>query len=121
MDQCEQETSFRGESKRAELMKDYVKDLYQKLSEEHGASEAFHFDYFELRDGKLYYKDNSKPLMNRVVELRLVGEIKKIFGKEGLCTLGFDIPRGKVTAQEAVMLNEVEEKLPSTSDAAFCI
>ena len=27
---CEQETSFRGESQRAKLMKNYVKDLYKK-------------------------------------------------------------------------------------------
>ena len=30
---CEQETSFRGESHRTKLMKDYVRDLYKKLSE----------------------------------------------------------------------------------------
>ena len=29
----EQETSFGGESHRTKLMKDYVKDLYKKLSE----------------------------------------------------------------------------------------
>ena len=34
---CEQETSFRGrESQRAKLMKDHVKDLYKKLSENVG-------------------------------------------------------------------------------------
>ena len=33
---CEQETSFGGESKRTKLMKDYVKDLYKKLSENTG-------------------------------------------------------------------------------------
>ena len=31
-DRGEQETSFRGESQRTKLMKDYVKDLYKKLS-----------------------------------------------------------------------------------------
>ena len=35
-DQEEQETSFRGESQRTKLMKDYVKDLYKKLSENIG-------------------------------------------------------------------------------------
>ena len=39
-------------------------------------------------------------------------------GKNRLCNLGFDIPRGKVTAQQAVLLNRVEEELPSTSDVA---
>ena len=29
--------------------------------------------------------------------------------------MGFDIPRGKVTAREAVMLNKVKEELPSES------
>ena len=32
--ECEQETSFGGESQRTKLMKDYVKGLYQKLSEQ---------------------------------------------------------------------------------------
>ena len=31
-----QETSFREESKRTKLMKDYIKDLYKKLSEKIG-------------------------------------------------------------------------------------
>ena len=34
----------------------------------------------------------------------------------GLCNLGFDIPRGKVTARQAVMLNKAAEELPSESD-----
>ena len=32
-DRGEQETSFGGESQRTKLMKDYVKDLYKRLSE----------------------------------------------------------------------------------------
>ena len=39
-----------------------------------------------------------------------------ILGKGGLRNLGFDIPRGKVTAQQAVMLNKTAEELPSVSD-----
>ena len=39
-----------------------------------------------------------------------------ILGKGGLRNLGFDIPRGKVTAWQAVMLNKAEEELPSESD-----
>ena len=39
-----------------------------------------------------------------------------ILGKGGLCNLGFDTPRGKVTAQQAVMLNKAQEELPSASD-----
>ena len=37
-------------------------------------------------------------------------------GKGGLRNLGFDIPGGKVTAQQAVMLNKAAEELPSASD-----
>ena len=37
-------------------------------------------------------------------------------GKGGLRNLGFDIPRGKVTAWQAVMLNKAAEELPSVSD-----
>ena len=49
-------------------------------------------------------------------ELKLVKEIKKILGKNRLHNLGFDMPRLKLTAQQAVMLNGVEEELPSASD-----
>ena len=46
-DRGEQETSFGGESQRTKLMKDYVKDLYKKLSENIGETpELFHYDYF---------------------------------------------------------------------------
>ena len=38
-----------------------------------------------------------------------------ILGKGGLHNLGFDIPRGKVTAWQAVMLNKATEELPSES------
>ena len=40
-------------------------------------------------------------------------------GKEGLHELGFDRPKSsKLTAQQAAMLNRVEEELPSASDVA---
>ena len=39
-----------------------------------------------------------------------------ILGKNRLCRLGFNIPVGKVTAWQAVMLNKAAEELPSTSD-----
>ena len=32
--------------------------------------------------------------------------------------MGFDIPSGKVTARQAVMLNKAEEEMPSMSDIA---
>ena len=56
----EQETSFRGESQRTKLMKDYIKDLYKKISENIGETpEEFHYDYFKLEDGELYYRGSS--------------------------------------------------------------
>ena len=39
-----------------------------------------------------------------------------ILGKGGLRSLGFDIPRVKLTAQQGIMLNKVKEELPSESD-----
>ena len=48
-------------------------------------------------------------------KLRMVTQIAKILGKEGLRNLDFEILRcSKVTAQQAIMLNRVEEELPST-------
>ena len=49
-------------------------------------------------------------------KLKLVGMIADILGKNRLRNLGFDIPRGKLTARQAVMLNRVKEELPSESD-----
>ena len=113
----EQETSFRGrESQRTKLMKDYAKDLYKKLSENIGETpEKFHYDYFKLEDGELYYRGKRKPLTTKGV-LKSVGMLADILGKGGLRNLGFNIPRGKVTARQAVMLNKAAEKLPSESD-----
>ena len=115
-DQGEQETSFGGEPQRTKLMKDYVKDLYKKISENIGETpEEFHYDYFELENGELYYRGKRKPLTTKGV-LKSVGMLADILGKGGLRNLGFDIPRGKVTARQAVMLNKAAEELPSESD-----
>ena len=48
--------------------------------------------------------------------LKSVGMLADILGKGGLHSLGFNIPRGKLTAQQAVMLNKVKEELPSEFD-----
>ena len=111
---CEQETSFGGrESQRTKLMKDYVKDLYEKLSENIGETpELFNYDYFKLEGGELYYIDNRKPLMTE----KSVGMLADTLGKNGLHRLGFNIPVGKATAQQAVMLNKAAEELPSESE-----
>ena len=42
--------------------------------------------------------------------------IADILGKNRLRRLGFNISVGKVTAQQAVMLNKAAEELPSESD-----
>ena len=97
-------------------MKDYVKDLYKKISEDIGETlEEFHYDYFKLEDGELYYRGKRKPLTTKG-KLKSVGMLSDILGKGGFRNLGFDIPRGKVTAPQAVMLNKTAEELPSASD-----
>ena len=97
-------------------MKDYVKDLHKKISENIGETpEEFHYDYFKFENGELYYRGKRKPLMTKG-KLRPVGVLPDILGKGGLRNLGFDIPRGKLTAWQAVMLNEAAEELPTESD-----
>ena len=73
-------------------MKDYVKDLYKKLSENVGESpELFHYDYFKLEGRELYYISNRKPLTTKGV-LKSVGMLADILGKNRLRRLGFNIP-----------------------------
>ena len=97
-DRGEQETSFGGESQRTKLMKDYVRDLYKKISENISETpEEFHYDYFKLEGGELYYIGSRKPLTTKGM-LKLVGMLADILGKNRLCNLSFDIPRGEVTA-----------------------
>ena len=97
-------------------MKDYVRDLYKKISENIGETpELFHYDYFKLEDGELYYRGSRKPLTTDR-KLKSVRMIADILGKNRLHRLGFNIPVGKVTARQAVMLNKAAEELPSESD-----
>ena len=116
-DRGEQETSFGGrESHRTKLMKDYVRHLYKKLSENVGETpELFHYDYFKLEGGELYYIGSRKPLTTEG-KLKSVGMLADILGKNRLRRLGFNIPVGKITARQAVMLNKAAEELPSESD-----
>ena len=112
----EQETSFGRESQRTKPMKDYVRDLYKKLSENVGETpELFHYDYFKLEDGELYCRGSRKPLTTEG-KLKSVGVLADILGKNRLCKLGFNIPVGRITARQAVMLNKAAEELPSESD-----
>ena len=73
----EKETLFGGrESQRNRLLRNRVEDLYEKLSQKWArTSGVFHYNLFEIRDGKLYFRDKSKPLMTRDGKLRLVKEI----------------------------------------------
>ena len=97
-------------------MKDYVKDLYKKISANIGETpEKFHYDYLKLENRELYYIGSRKPLMTKGV-LKSVGMLADILDKNRPRRLGFDIPRGKVTARQAVMLNKAAEELPSESD-----
>ena len=115
-DRGEQETSFGGESQRTKLLKDYVKDLYKKLSENIGETpELFHNDYFKLEGGELHYIGNRKPLTTEG-KLKSVGMLVDILGKNRLCRLGFNIPVGRITARQAIMLNKAAEEPPSASD-----
>ena len=112
----EQETSFGGESQRTKLMKDYVRDLYKNLSENIGETpELFHYDYFRLEDGELYYRGSRKPLTTEG-KLKSFGMLADILGKNRLCRLGFNIPVGCITARQALMLNKAAEELPFESD-----
>ena len=97
-------------------MKDYVRDLYKKLSENIGETpELFHYDYFKLEGGELYYIGSRKPLPTEG-KLKSVGMLVDILGKNRLHRLGFNIPVGKLTARQAIMLNRAAEELPSESD-----
>ena len=97
-------------------MKDYVRDLYKRLLENIGETpELFHYDYFNLEGGELYYIGSRKPLTTEG-KLKSVGMIADILGKNRLCRLGFNIPVGRTTARKAVMLNKAAEELPSESD-----
>ena len=59
----EQETSFGGrESQRTKLMKDYVKDLYKKISENIGETpEEFHYDYSNSKVGNYTTEARESP------------------------------------------------------------
>ena len=97
-------------------MKDYFKDLYKKLSENIGETpELFNYDYFKLGDGELYYRGSRKPLTTEG-KLKSVGMLVDILGKNRLRRLDFNIPVGRITARQAVMLNKAAEELPSESD-----
>ena len=93
-----------------------LKILYKKLSENIGETpEPFHYEYFKLEVGELYSIGSRKPLTTEG-KLKSVGMIADILGKNRLRRLGFNIPVGKITARQAIMLNKAAEELPFQSD-----
>ena len=97
-------------------MKDYVRDLHKRLSENIDETpDLFHYDYFKLEGEELYYIGSRKPLTTEG-KLKSVGMLADILGKNRLRRLGFNIPVGKLTVRQAVMLNKVAEELPSESN-----
>ena len=84
----EQETSFGGrstplrgarQSQRNRLLINQVEGLYERLSQKlPRTSEVFHYDLFELRDEKLYFRDKSKPLTTKKGGLKSAKETMKI-------------------------------------------
>ena len=67
---------------------------------------------------RLYFKGRDEPLTSKYGKLKTFSKLKSIPDKNRLCDLGFEVPMGKVTPQHAVMLNRVEEEMPSMSDIA---
>ena len=99
------------------MLINWVEGLYERLSQKlERTTEVFHYDLFELRDGKLYFIEKSNPLTTKKGGLKSAKEIMKILGKEGLRNLDFNISKSKVTARQATILNKVEEEIPSASD-----
>ena len=94
------------------MLKIYIKRISENIGE---IPEEFHYDYFKLENGELYYRGKRKPSTTKGV-LKSIGILADILGKGGLCNLGFDIPRGKVTAWQTAILNKAAEELPSESD-----
>ena len=93
-----------------------LKNYFKKLSENIGETpELFHYDYFKLEDGELYYRGSRKPLTTEG-KLKSVGMLADILGKNRLRRLGFNIPVGRIIARQAVMLNKAAEELPSESE-----
>ena len=76
-------------------MKDYVRDLYKKISENISETpEEFHYDYFKLEGGELYYIGSRKPLTTKGV-LKPVGMLADILGRNRLRSLGLTYLGGK--------------------------
>ena len=111
-DQGELETSFGGESQRTKLMKDYVRDLYKKISENISETpEEFHYDYFKLEGGELYYIGSRKPLTTKGV-LKPVGMLPS----ESYITKADDIELQKIAEKASGIISQIKDVQTDTED-----
>ena len=94
------------------MLKIYIKSYQKTLVK---PQNYFTYNYFKLEGGELYYIGSRKPLATEG-KLKSVGMLADILSKNRLRRLGFNIPVGKVTARQALMLNKAAEELPSESD-----
>ena len=101
MSSCQWESSFTNSSIKTSrsLFSMKIGSLVRLLVRLGQTLVVFHFDEFEIRDRKLYYRDKRTPLMIKGRKLRTVGEKVKIMGKEELHDSGFKMSvGGKVAA-----------------------
>ena len=101
-DRGEQETSFGGESQRTKLMKDMLK-IYIKSYQKTLVKPQNYFTMIIL----------TSTTEGKLKSVRMLADI---LGKNRLRRLDFNIPVGRITARQAVMLNKAAEELPSESD-----
>ena len=92
--------SFGGRTQEGRLTDSYVDSLYKEVSKHKSqTSDATHYDNFKHESMRLYFKGKDEPLTNEDERLRTFGRIKSILGKNRLCDLGFDMPRGPTPQQ----------------------
>ena len=116
----EQERKFRGgKTQERRLTDSYIDSLYKELAKHYKrTSDATHYNYFKCKGRQLYFKGRDEPLTNEDGKLRAFGKLKSILCKNRLLDLGFNIPSGKITAKQAIILSKAEEELPSESNVA---
>ena len=116
----EQETSFGGgKTQQGRLTDSYVDSLYKELSKHYSRTlDAIHYNNFRHEGRQLYFKGRDEPLTNEDGKLKTFGQLKSILAIQRLRDLGFNMPSGKLTPQQSVILNKTEEELPPTSDTA---
>ena len=109
----EQETSFTDNERKEELVRMLQLDVFRGSK---SFPDDFYFNKLELRNGKLYYKENDgKPLMTKKGNLRTVKELVKILGIKGFHDLGHNVPEDQSTL-DFIKMKRAKEKLPSASD-----